>query len=165
MNLDSVGTKIDDIPVTISYKIIELFSAGLYSSPNKAFEELVSNSYDAGAKKVSVYVPMDKTLPNSILWVADNGASMDKDGLKQFWKIGESQKRQIVLAERLPIGKFGIGKLATYILSNKLTLICKANDGKYYAVTMNYLSINKESSASDTILLDEKELTLAEVKK
>src|SRR5690606_4827474 len=64
--------------------------------------------------------------------------------------------------ERLPIGKFGIGKLATYILTNKLTLICKATDGKYYAVMMNYSTINKDST--ETISLDEKELTLDEVK-
>lgn len=165
MNLENLGTKVDTIPVTISYKIIELFSAGLYSSPNKAFEELVSNSYDAGATKVAVYVPMDKSLTDSILWVADNGTSMDKEGLKQFWKIGESQKRQSEEQERLPIGKFGIGKLATYILTHKLTLVCKARDGKYYAVMMNYSSINKDSSSTDTIELDEKELTLDEVKK
>lgn len=162
MNLDTIGTKIDIIPVTISYKIIELFSAGLYSSPNKAFEELVSNSYDAGATKVCVYVPTDKGLSDSILWVADNGSSMDRAGLKEFWKIGESQKRKLENQGRLPIGKFGIGKLATYILTQKLTLICKANDGRYYAVMMNYSTINKDSN--DTIKLDEKELTLDEVK-
>ncbi len=55
MNLESVGKKIDDIDVTISSRIIELFSAGLYSSPNKAFEELICNSYDAFASKVAVY--------------------------------------------------------------------------------------------------------------
>ena len=162
MNIDNVGTKIDNIPVTISYKIIELFSAGLYSSPNKAFEELVSNSYDAGATQVSVYLPLDKSLSDSILWVADNGSSMDKDGLKQFWKIGESNKRINESQERLQIGKFGIGKLATYVLTNKLTLFCKANDSKYYATTMNYLNINKDSN--ETITLDEKELTLEEIK-
>jgi HSP90 family molecular chaperone len=110
MNLESAGKQIDEIPVEISYKIIELFSAGLYSSPNKAFEELVSNSYDAGAIKVSVYVPTDKTLPNSVLWVCDNGISMGKDGLKQFWKIGSSTKRMNEDPQRLPIGRFGIGK-------------------------------------------------------
>lgn len=161
MILDNVGKIIDNIPVEISYKIIELFSAGLYSSPNKAFEELVSNSYDAGASKVCVYVPSDKSLPDSILWVADNGASMDKEGLKQFWKIGSSKKRDIENQERLPIGRFGIGKLATYILTNKLTLICKASDGKYYAVMMNYSNINKDST--EIISLDEKELALNEV--
>lgn len=164
MTLESIGKKIDTIPVTISYRIIELFSAGLYSSPNKAFEEMVSNSYDAGATKVCVYVPIDRSLPDAVLWVADNGQSMDQEGLKQFWKIGESNKRKSENPKRLPIGKFGIGKLATYILTNNLTLICKASDGKYYAVTMNYSSINKNSSSSETIELDEKELTLDEVK-
>ncbi len=162
MNFDNVGTTIDEIPVEISYKIIELFSAGLYSSPNKAFEELVSNSYDAGATKVCVYVPLDKGLPDSILWVADNGVSMDKAGLKQFWKIGSSNKRDKENLDRLPIGKFGIGKLATYILTNKLTLICKASDGKFYGVSMNYLNINKDST--EVIKLEEKELSLDEVK-
>jgi len=162
MNIDNVGTVIDSIPVTISYKIIELFSASMYSSPNKAFEELVSNSYDAGASQVSVYVPLDKSISAAILWVADNGSSMDKEGLKQFWKIGESNKRDNESQERLPIGKFGIGKLATYVLTNKLTLFCKASNGKYYATTMNYLNINKDSD--ETITLDERELTLNEVK-
>ncbi|MBK9013524.1 MAG: ATP-binding protein [Saprospiraceae bacterium] len=146
----------------LATELLSFFSAGLYSSPNKAFEELVSNSYDAGATQVSVYVPMDKGLPDSILWVADNGSSMDKEGLKQFWKIGSSNKRDNQSQERLPIGKFGIGKLATYILTTKLTLICKASNGKYYAVMMNYSNINKDST--ETIKLDEKELTLEEVK-
>ncbi len=162
MNINNVGTVIDSIPVTISYKIIELFSASMYSSPNKAFEELVSNSYDAGASHVSVYIPIDKNLADAMLWVADNGSSMDSEGLKQFWKIGVSNKRVNENLDRLPIGKFGIGKLATYVLTNKLTLICKASNGKYYATTMNYLNINKDSD--ETITLDEKELTLDETK-
>ena len=44
--LEQFGRVIDNIDVKISYKIIELFSAGLYSSPNKAFEELICNSYE-----------------------------------------------------------------------------------------------------------------------
>ena len=60
-NLSTYGNEIDRISVEISYKIIELFSAGLYSSPNKAFEELICNSYDAFATKVSVYISPDLT--------------------------------------------------------------------------------------------------------
>ena len=162
MLLETVGKKIDDIPVEISYRIIELFSAGLYSSPNKAFEELVSNSYDAGASKVCVYVPTDKSLNDSILWVCDNGESMDKNGLKLFWKIGASLKRSTETSERLVIGKFGIGKLATYILTRKLTVICKANDKKYYAVTMDYANIDEHNDKG--VVLDERELSIEEVR-
>lgn len=154
--IETIGSKIDSIPVTISYRIIELFSAGLYSSPNKAFEELVSNSYDAYASKVSVYVPSDKTLEQSIMWVCDNGNSMNKEGLKDFWRIGESSKKNTVNADRMPIGKFGIGKLATYILAQNLTIICKSGEGKYYGTVMDYGNI---SDSNESIFLDEKELT------
>ena len=50
----SQGNKIGDIDVRLSYKIVDLFSAGLYTSPNKAVEELVANSFDAGAQRVHV---------------------------------------------------------------------------------------------------------------
>ena len=39
-----VGKEADKIDVRVSYHIIKLFSDGLYSSPNKAVEELVSNA-------------------------------------------------------------------------------------------------------------------------
>jgi hypothetical protein len=50
----SAGTSTDTIDVRLSYKIVELFSEGLYASPNKAIEELVANSFDAGAQRVQV---------------------------------------------------------------------------------------------------------------
>ena len=50
----TAGTKADIIDVKISHRIIQLFSDGLYSSPNKAIEELVSNSFDAGARHVHI---------------------------------------------------------------------------------------------------------------
>lgn len=113
MNLDTIGEKIDDIEVSISHRIIELFSAGLYSSPNKAFEELVCNSYDAFASKVAVYVPSDSTVEGAYIWVCDNGEGLNPKELKNLWRIGESTKRQgnVRDKKRLQIGQFGIGKL------------------------------------------------------
>src|SRR5207302_572052 len=40
----SAGSATSVINVRISYRIIELFSQGLYRSPGKAIEELVANS-------------------------------------------------------------------------------------------------------------------------
>lgn len=156
MDLKKFGKKIDNIPVTISYKIIELFSGGLYSSPNKAFEELISNSYDANANKVGIHISDNLENKDAYIWVIDNGISMGRDGLKDFWKIGESNKigdRKI--GKRYQIGKFGIGKLATYVLTNELTYVCKF-DNEYFMVTMDYKDINKDT---DQIILDEKKLS------
>lgn len=157
MTLESIGKKIDDIEVTISSRIIELFSAGLYSSPNKAFEELICNSYDAFASKVSVYSPDDPTVSNAYIWVCDNGEGLNADELKCLWRIGESTKRKDKERDkkRLQIGQFGIGKLSTYILARKLTYISKKNN-RYILATMDYNLINNDAKG---IKIDEREVT------
>lgn len=162
MIFENIGKKIDDIDVTISNRIIELFSAGLYSSPNKAFEELICNSYDAFASKVSVYCPDDLTVPNAYIWVCDNGEGLNQDELKNLWTIGKSLKRIDKNRDkrRLQIGQFGIGKLSTYILARKLTYISKKN-GRYIMAIMDYQLINDDRNG---IKIDEKEITETEAK-
>lgn len=133
------GERVGEVDVRIAYGIIDRFSEGLYSSPNKAFEELASNSYDAGAKSVWVHVPENMD-DDAVLAVVDDGISMDLDGLQALWEIGVSNKREDeshLPAGRAPIGKFGIGKLATYVLAEKLTYICYTGK-EYLAVTMDY---------------------------
>ena len=162
MNFESIGKKIDYIDVTIRSRIIELFSAGLYSSPNKAFEELICNSYDAFASKVAVYSPDDPTVSNAYIWVCDNGEGLDAGELKQLWKIGESLKRKDKDRDkkRLQIGQFGIGKLSTYILARKLTYISKKYE-RYILATMDYNLINNDVNG---IKIDEREITEDEAK-
>lgn len=164
----SAGQEIGKIPVRISYRIIELFSDGLYSSPTKAIEELVSNSFDAGAKNVHVVLSPDPTADDATIAVIDDGESMDEIGLKQHWIIGLSQKRSLArLPERRkPIGKFGIGKLATFVLATKLTHVCKRGD-KYFAVTMDYAQIpqGKEGGIEDEeVVLPLRQLTKKEAR-
>ena len=133
------GTKISTIPVKISYRIIELFSEGLYTSPTKAIEELVSNSFDAGASNVHVLISPDLSAQDAIIAVVDDGESMDENGLRSLWLIGASDKRNLTTLPRgrKQIGKFGIGKLATFVLGQHLTHVCK-RDTKYFATTMDY---------------------------
>lgn len=161
-DIHNSGNKIDQIEVKISYKIIELFSAGLYSSPNKAFEELICNSYDAGASIVSVYIPEDLTLEGSYIFVADNGEGLNKKELKDLWLIGESQKRKNGEKgkKRLQIGQFGIGKLSTYILARNLSYISK-KESKYLLATMDY---NRIQTDTEKLMLDEIELSEEEAK-
>ncbi len=161
MNIENAGKKIDSIEVSISYRIIELFSAGLYSSPNKAFEELVCNSYDAFADQVAVYVSPDLAADDACIWVCDNGEGMDRKELKDLWMVGTSFKRVDAKRDkrRLQIGQFGIGKLATYVLANRLTYLCKKGD-KYLAATMDYQLI--KDNDKEKLLLDERELTATE---
>lgn len=142
----TAGTKQGTIDVRISYRIIELFSEGLYSSPHKAIEELVSNAFDAGAVTVQVMLPPDPTKADATIVVVDDGIGMNEAGLKQHWLIGVSNKRDAAFTPprgRHQIGKFGIGKLATYVLAQKLTHVSK-RDEKYLAVTMDYAKVPTE---------------------
>ena len=140
----SLGEATDQIDVRLSYRIVELFSEGLYASPNKAVEELVANSFDAGAQRVHVVLSTNLHAQDATITVIDDGEGMDHDGLKQHWLIGISNKRSLstLPRSRQQIGKFGIGKLATYVLANRLTHISKRNNA-YYSTSMDYLALDR----------------------
>jgi hypothetical protein len=140
----NLGQPKKEISVGLSTRFLEHFSEQLYSSPNKAFEELLANSWDANARSAYVYLPMDSTLPDAAIYVLDDGDSMNDDGLEDLWQIASSKKIELQSTStgRAMIGKFGIGKLATYVLANQLTYICKATDGIIRAVTMDYGSLD-----------------------
>ena len=149
LSLRASGQSEGAVHVQIGPRFLELFSENLYSSPNKAFEELVSNSWDAGASVVHVAIPSSGEDTASGVWVLDNGESMDLKGLEQLWAVASSAKRDRDDPPRPQIGKFGIGKLATYILANEVTYICKAADGVIRSVTLDFLDIEEKADATD----------------
>jgi hypothetical protein len=140
----TIGNPVGNIDVRLSYKIVELFSEGLYASPNKAIEELVANSFDAGAQKVAVFLAPDFHAQGAAIAVLDDGEGMDANALRQHWLIGISNKDALTKPPkgRNQIGKFGIGKLATYVLARRLTHVCK-KDAKFYSTSMDYERIDK----------------------
>lgn len=143
MELTDLGKDVATVEVRIGPQFLNLFSEHLYSSPNKAFEELVSNSWDAGASHVFIHTPDDPAAEGAALWVLDDGGSMDIEGFTALWSVATSSKRQSEGANaRRPIGKFGVGKLATYLLAHELTYVCKAADGVIRAITMDYRRID-----------------------
>ena len=140
MQMDTIGAVVAQIPVSINYDIIRLFSEGLYKSPHKAIEELVSNSYDADARRVHVLLPEagDETGPHDPLWVIDDGHGMNVDGFRQLWRVADSTKNvPSAPGRRAPIGQFGIGKLASYVLAWKLTHISRV-DGRLLLTVMDF---------------------------
>ena len=165
----TAGNETEKIDVRLSYRIVRLFSEGLYASPNKAIEELVANSFDAGAHRVAVLLPTDFHDQGATIAVIDDGEGMDAQGLKQHWLIGKSLKRDLANLPlgRQQIGKFGIGKLATYVLANRLTHISKKGS-KYYSTSMNFKTVDdrgdEEIEPKTPIKISLHELTEAEAK-
>jgi len=156
----TAGAETDQIDVRISHRIIQLFSEGLYSSPNKAIEELVSNSFDAGANNVHILLASDLRDPDATIVIIDDGEGMNGDGLKKHWIIGESTRRSGGgSSRRKPIGKLGIGKLSTYVLASKLTHISKSGD-TYYAATMDYSNLTGSATDASEGVFDEQTIQI-----
>lgn len=140
-SLTEHGTRKESLPVRISKQIIRHFSEGQYKSPNKAVEELVSNSYDAGASAAHVVLP-DPDDPDSSLWVVDDGEGMNTEGFKRLWTIAKSTKADVTAdVDRPPIGQFGIGKLAAYVLARHLTHVSRTDAG-FFFTSMDFDRVN-----------------------
>ena len=142
------------ITVRLSNEIVTLLSSQLYQSPLKAIEELVVNSYDADAKECRLFVPSPgDDLP--VVFVYDDGIGMDADGLSDLWLIARSKKRDESyerLMKRKQIGKFGIGKLATYAIANDITYISRTKD-QILAVSANYGQFKEDPNGSVPVKL------------
>lgn len=142
---------VGEVVLQVDYQIIEHFSEHLYDSPNKAVEELVANSFDAFATEARVFTPGQYTANRIIVW--DNGESMDVEGLQQLWWIAKSPKLNGDRVEeregrtRKIIGKFGIGKLASYSVGEIISHICR-HQGEFYLVSVDYGQIEGTGGTS-----------------
>jgi molecular chaperone HtpG len=108
--------------------MIELLSEHIYSSPNVFVRELLQNGIDAitvrrsideaFSGEINVYV--SKTQPEIVF--EDNGIGLSEDEVHKFLAvIGQSSKRDDIL-EKDYIGKFGIGLLSCFVVSNEIVV-------------------------------------------
>ena len=140
---DGSGDVVAQVSLDVDYQIIEHFSRHLYDSPNKAVEELVANGFDAFATEVLVFTPGRYTAGRLLVW--DDGESMNVDGLKKLWWIARSPKSGERVEERNGeerkiIGKFGIGKLASYAVGKVISHVCRRR-GNFYLVSIDYETV------------------------
>ncbi|OFP88295.1 ATP-binding protein [Corynebacterium sp. HMSC059E07] len=111
----------------------------LYTSSPSALAELIANSYDAYAENVWV-----KLTPRSErIVIADDGIGMSVDAVKkQYASIGQPKKPTQAphgKPERKPMGKKGIGKLASFSLGGEFTVYTKTQDeDSWFTFTLSY---------------------------
>lgn len=109
----------------ISLSILNHLGRNLYRSFITVLGEAISNSWDADAKKVWIYIDRD----NNTLVIKDDGFGMtENDFQNKFLKIGYSKRKgnTISTASGRPfIGRKGIGKLALLSCAKKITVLTK----------------------------------------
>ena len=150
--LDSLGEVIGKpLPVTLSPELIGLLSDQLYRSPSKAIEELVVNGFDAEAAEARIFVP-ERGDSKPFIAVYDDGVGMTYEGLADLWRVGRPKPRDDTLfqrKQRRQIGKFGIGKLSTYAVANRVTYVTKTG-AQHLVVTINYQDFTSSPNATTT---------------
>jgi len=115
----------------ISLSVLNHLGRSLYRSFATVLGEAISNSWDADAKNVHIYVDQKK---NSFV-IKDDGVGMTaEDFQSKFLKIGYSKRKggtNVSAAGRPFIGRKGIGKLALLSCADKITVISKVKGEDY----------------------------------
>jgi Histidine kinase-, DNA gyrase B-, and HSP90-like ATPase len=127
----------------ISLSVLDHLGRNLYRSFATVLGEAISNSWDADAKSVRIYINKKK---NSF-FIKDDGDGMDADDFQnKFLKIGYSKRRtgENTSTEGRPfIGRKGIGKLALLSCAEKITVISKTKGKEYIGGVIDNSGLNK----------------------
>ena len=109
----------------ISLSVLNHLGRNLYRNFITVLGEAISNSWDADAKNVWIYINRE----NSSLIVKDDGVGMDEDDFQnKFLKIGYSKRvdgTYKTTAGRPYIGAKGIGKLALLSSARRVSIFTK----------------------------------------
>lgn len=114
----------------ISLSVLNHLGRNLYRSFVTVLGEAISNSWDADAQNVWIYIDRE----NDKFVIKDDGIGMTEDDFQEkFLRIGYSKRKDAnKSAKNRPfIGRKGIGKLALLSCANKITVISKVKGGGY----------------------------------
>lgn len=118
----------DKFTFNISLSVLNHLGRNLYRNFITVIGEAISNSWDADAKNVWIYIDRNK---NNLI-IKDDGEGMISDDFQnKFLKIGYSKRKGGVNkteSERPFIGRKGIGKLALLSCAKRIHIISKTKD-------------------------------------
>ena len=150
-------------PFTIDAELLRELGERLVGKPHIALAELVKNSYDADATRVTINFAPNKDR----IEISDDGHGMSVDEFKEFWmRIGTTHKKEKRSRnlERLMTGSKGVGRLAVQFLANKLTILTipENKNSKGLKVHIDWKKVI-ETKPTKTKELTEVEVTYNEV--
>jgi hypothetical protein len=148
----------DNKPFTfaISLSVLDHLGRNLYRSFATVLGEAISNSWDADAKNVRIFISKNK----KGFFIKDDGIGMTADDLQnKFLKIGYSKRRagKTSSSDGRPfIGRKGIGKLALLSCADRITIISKVKGADYVGGVIDNSGLDK--AITDDLNPDEYEL-------
>lgn len=136
-------TEASDFTFNISLSILNHLGRNLYRSFTTVLGEAISNSWDAYAKNVWIYVNKDE----KSFCIKDDGDGMSAiDFQNKFLKIGYSKRKDGDDGSkrgRRYIGRKGIGKLALLSCAEKITVVSRVEGGEYVGGVIDNSGLDK----------------------
>lgn len=121
----------DNFTFNISLSVLNHLGRNLYRNFITVLGEAISNSWDADAKNVWIYIDRE----NNHLIIKDNGDGMTSDDFQnKFLKIGYSKRKDgadKTSLQRPFIGRKGIGKLALLSCAKRIHILSKTADSDF----------------------------------
>jgi len=120
----------------ISLSVLNHLGRNLYRNFITVLGEAISNSWDANAKNVWIYINREKRS----LIIKDDGIGMTSDDFQnKFLKIGYSKRKGGInkIGNRPFIGRKGIGKLALLSCAEKISVVTKTINSEYVGGTID----------------------------
>lgn len=115
----------------ISLSVLNHLGRNLYRSFMTVLGEAISNSWDADAENVWVYIDRER---NSLV-IKDDGIGMNAEDFQdKFLKIGYSKRKENSRSEknRPYIGRKGIGKIALLSFAKKINILTRKSQNDKY---------------------------------
>lgn len=132
----------DNIRFSVDAGIIDRLGTELVARQETAVSELVKNSYDADATKVTLMFENSNAIGGT-LYIEDDGLGMTKEQLiNGFMRISSTDKLRNPISERYKrnrAGQKGIGRFAVQRLGEKLTITTQTKNEDFALVlTINW---------------------------
>ena len=165
-----ITTEWEDVFFLSHVNIKNIIGKELINDDNVAVMELVKNSYDAGAKTVTLeFRNLKKEQNNHELLIVDDGNGMTEDDILYKWlNLAYSIKRvQNAQNNRLQAGNKGIGRFSCDRLGKKLDIYTK-RDSEIYQLQINwedFENITDYNVQINQIPMKLRKITADEVKK
>lgn len=146
----------------ISLSVLNHLGRNLYRNFITVLGEAISNSWDADAKEVRIYIDREK----NTLIIKDDGIGMsDTDFQSKFLKIGYSKRKEgetKTALDRPYIGRKGIGKLALLSCAKRIHIITKTKGSEFVGGIIDNSGLDK--AIDDDLTPQEYQLENVELK-
>lgn len=137
-----------------SARLIRTIGEDLIGDPNAALIELVKNSYDADASKVDIIFEYKKQDNEDVLSikVVDDGHGMSSKTIIDKWLVPATddklKRKKSQSGLRMLQGRKGIGRFASAILGDDLTLISSI-ENEQTTIILDWNEFNSDKFLSD----------------